>query len=115
MPLSSVEVFNLKTQKWKKEGDLFYGISKPAITHKDNMIYFFNDGKINTYNVLTKELNEYLIELSLEASEMYYVDNKLFILGGFRENNYSLQPSKGLFSIDMSEFNNTRIHNSKTL
>ena len=114
-PISSVEVFNLKTQKWNKEGELFYGISKPAITHRDNMIYFFNDGKINTYNVLTKELNEYLIELSLKASEMYYVDNKLFILGGLRENNYSLQPSKGLFSIDMNEFNKTKVHNSKTL
>jgi len=114
-PLSSVEVFNLKTQKWEKEGELFYGVSKPAITHRGNIIYFFNDGKINTYNVLTKELNEYLIELSLEASEMYYADNKLFILGGLRTNNFSQFPSRGLFSIDINEFDNTKIQNSKTL
>jgi len=91
------------------------GIRKPAISLKDNIIYFFEDGKISTYNVLTKELNEYLIDLFLEASEMYYANDKLYILGGFRKNNYSLYPSKGLFSIDISEFDTTKIHNLKTL
>ena len=113
--LSSIEVFNLKTQKWTKEGNLLYGIRKPAITHHKNIIYFFNDGKISSYNIVTKELNEYLIELPLKAAEMFYADNKLYILGGFKENNFSLRPSKGLFSIDINEFNNTRINNSKTL
>jgi len=114
-PLTSIESFDLLTQKWKKEGNLFIGISKPAITHKDNIIYFFDNGKISTYNVLTKELNEYLIDLSLEASEMYYKDNILYILGGFKRTNYSIYPSKGLFSINLSEFDNTGIHNSKIL
>jgi len=114
-PLFGLESFDLKTQRWKKEGELFYGVSKPAITHKDNIIYFFNDGKINTYNVLTKELKEYLIDLSLEDSEMYYADNKLYILGGRRTNNFSQFPSKGLFSIDINEFDNTKIQNAKTL
>jgi len=114
-PLAGIETFDLLTQKWKKEGSLFYGIRKPAISLKDNIIYFFEDGKISTYNVLTKELNEYLIDLFLEASEMYYANDKLYILGGFRKNNYSLYPSKGLFSIDISEFDTTKIHNLKTL
>ncbi len=30
----SIESYNLKTGKWKKEGELFYGISKPALTSK---------------------------------------------------------------------------------
>lgn len=114
-PLSSIETFDLTTQKWEKEGNLLYGIGKPAITHKDNIIYFFNDGKISTYNVLTKELNEYLIELFLEASEMYYNNNTLYIIGGLKRTNYSMYPSSELFSIDINEFNNTKVHNSKTL
>ncbi|UMB59693.1 carboxypeptidase-like regulatory domain-containing protein [Lutibacter sp. A80] len=113
--LTSIEVFDLKTQKWTKEGNLFYGINKPALTYHNNIIYIFNNGKINTYNTITKELNEYLIELSLEASELFYANNKLYILGGFKENNFSLRPSKGLYSVDLNEFNNTRINNSKTL
>jgi hypothetical protein len=114
-PLASIETFNLTTQKWQKEGNLFFGISKPAITHKDNIIYIFNDGKINTYNIVTKELNEYLIDLYLQASEMYCKDNKLYILGGFKETSYSLYPSPELFSVNINEFNITRIQNSKTL
>ncbi len=114
-PSSSIETYNIKTGKWKKEGKLFYGIGKPAITHKGNIIYIFNNGKINTYNVLTKELNEYLIDLPLEGAELYYFDNTLYILGGFRKNSYSISPSKDLFSIDISEFNNTKIQNLKTL
>ena len=114
-PLSSIETFNLTTQKWQKEGNLFSGISKPAIAHKDNIIYIFNDGKINTYNVVTKELNEYLIDLYLQTSEMYCKDNKLYILGGFKETSYSLYPSPELFSININEFNITKIQNSKTL
>lgn len=114
-PLSSIETFNLTTQKWQKEGNLFSGISKPAITYKENMIYIFNDGKINTYNVVTKELNEYLIDLYLQTSEIYCKDNKLYILGGFKETSYSLYPSPELFSININEFNITKIQNSKTL
>ena len=115
MPLAAIETFDLTTQKWKKEENLFYGVSKPAITHKDNIIYFFNDGIINTYNTVTKELNEYLIELSLQASEMFYGDNTLYILGGLKQTSYSIYPSSQLFSIDINEFNKTKVHNSKTL
>lgn len=114
-PLASIETFNLTTQKWQKEGNLFFGISKPAITHKDNIIYIFNDGKINTYNIVTKELNEYLIDLYLQTSEMYCKDNKLYILGGFKETSYSFYPSPELYSVNLNEFNITRIQNSKTL
>ena len=114
-PLASIETFDLKTQKWEKEGDLFYGISKPAITHKNNVIYIFDNGKISTYNIDSKELTEYLIDLILENSELFYADNTLYILGGYRENSYSLYPSKGLFSIKINEFDKTKIHYSKTL
>jgi len=114
-PFSGLETYDLLTQKWEKEGSLFYGVAKPAITHNNAIIYFYDNGKISTYNVLTKELNEYLIDLSVKGSEMYYENNTLYILGGFVSNSYSYQPSSNLYSIDINEFNKTRIHNSKTL
>ncbi|WP_457610731.1 carboxypeptidase-like regulatory domain-containing protein [Lutibacter sp.] len=114
-PLFGLETYDLLTQKWKKEGSLFYGVAKPAITHNNTIIYFYDNGKISTYNVFTKELNEYLIDLYTESSELYYSNNKLYILGGFERNIYSHQPSRNLYSIDINEFNKTRIHNSKTL
>ncbi|PHQ56544.1 MAG: galactose oxidase [Lutibacter sp.] len=114
-PFSGIETFNLVTQKWEKEGELFRGISKPGITHKNDIIYFYNEGRIGTYNIKTKQLKEYFIDLNLESPELFYANNKLYILGGFKLTNYSINPSRGLFSIDLHEFEKTKVQNSKTL
>lgn len=114
-PLTEIETFDLISKKWAIEGHLFYGIEDPAIAASENMIYFFNGGKILTYNLLNKELQEFLIDLSLEKSKMLLADGKLFIVGGVKVNDYSSKASAGLFSIDISEFNKTRINKSKSL
>ena len=114
-PLDEIETFDLITQKWEKEGELFYGISKPAIASTNNVIYIFDDGRIHTYNILTKKLNEYLIDLYLSSAKLYFSNNKLYILGGYRKNNHSTYPSRGIFSIDIEEFYKTKINRSKAL
>ncbi len=114
-PLTQIESFDLITGKWSVNGDLFTGVSRPALTKKDNTIYLFENGIVFTYNIATRELKEYHVNLFLKASKMYFVHNKLFILGGFYDNEFSVQPSNGVFSIDLDEFENTRIHNIKKL
>jgi hypothetical protein len=114
-PLSTVESFDLLTEKWKTEGELFYGISNPAIAQNDAIIYFFENEKIFTYNTNTKQLKEYLISLPMKASELYFSDNKLYLLGGYIENYYSKFPSSYLFSIDINEFESTKPNRSKFL
>ena len=114
-PLTEIESFDLISGKWKKEGDLFKGISTPAITHKDEMVYLYDEGKLVTFNIKTKELKQFLIDLDLKSSKLYYTNSKLYILGGFRENSYSTIPSKALYSIDLKEFETTNIHKSKKL
>jgi len=113
--LTEIESFDLISGKWEKEGDLFEGINTSAITHKNNMVYLFNDGKIVTYNIKRKELKQYLIDLDLKSSKLFYANNKLYILGGFRENSYSSFPSRALYSIDINEFETTNIEKSKRL
>ena len=112
--LFSIESFNLKTGKWKKEGELFSGMIKPALAANNGIIYIFNNGKLVTFNTLTAEMNEYLIELHLENSKMFFFNDKLYILGGFNENNYSMYPSKGVYSIDIEELPKTKIHKSES-
>ena len=114
-PLSTMESFDLLTEKWKTEGELFYGISNPAIAQNDGIIYFFENEKIFTYNTNTKQLKEYLISLPMKASKLYFSDNKLFLLGGYIENYYSKFPSPNLFSIEIDEFENTKPNRSKFL
>jgi len=114
-PLEYIESIDLNTGKWKKEGQLFYGIERPALTYNNNIIYIFDNGKILTYNIITKELNEYLIDLFLKSSELHYTNNMLYLLGGYKENEYSFTPSRGFYSINLNEFEITKINKSKTL
>ncbi len=114
-PLTQIESFDLITGKWGVEGDLFTGVSRPAIAINGDTIYLFENGIIFTYNTLTKNLTEYHINILLEASNMYFTNNKLFILGGSYQDEFSNIPSKDLFSIDIDEFENSRIHKISTL
>jgi hypothetical protein len=112
-PLKDIESYDLSTGKWKKEAELFSGISDPGLTAHHNNIYIYDDGKIYTYNTNTKELNEYLIDLPYKSSELYYFNDKLYLLGGYFENEYSQRPSRNLYSISLNEFDKTRINKSR--
>lgn len=114
-PLSTLESFDLLTEKWNTEGELFYGTSNPTIATNNGIIYFFENEKIFTYNTNTKQLKEYLISLPMKASKLYFSDNKLYLLGGYIENYYSKFPSANLYSIDINEFENTKPNRSKFL
>jgi hypothetical protein len=114
-PLSTLESFDIHTEKWKTEGELFNGISCPAITQNNGNIYFFENEKIYSYDTNTKQLKEYLINLPMKGSELYFSDNKLYLIGGYIENYYSKYPSANLFSIDIDEFENTKPNRSKFL
>ncbi len=115
VPLSSIESYNLITGKWKKEGELFEGVSKPALANYEHMIYIFDADKIVTFNILTNVLNQYSIDLNLKEAKLYYFNHKLYILGGFNKTNYSFYPSRALYSIDIDEFNKTKIEKSKKI
>ncbi len=108
-PLKDIESFDLITGKWQKEGELLSALSQPAITHKNDMVYLFENGKMVTYNINSKELKEYAIDLFLNASELQYADGKLYILGGFKNKEYSILPSRGLFRVNLKEFETTKV------
>ena len=114
-PLSTIESFDILTEKWNTEGELFNGICCPAITQNNGIIYFFENEKIYTYDTNTKQLKEFLINLPMKASKLYFSDNKLYLIGGYIENYYSKFPSANLFSIDVDEFENTKTNRSKFL
>lgn len=113
--LSSIESFDLVTGTWKTEGEFFNSLSYPAITCKDDMIYIFENEKMYSYDINTKTLKEYLINLPLKASKLYYCEDKLYLIGGYLENYYSQYPSANLLRIDIDEFENTKPNRIKTL
>ncbi|NJO91089.1 MAG: hypothetical protein HC831_20575, partial [Chloroflexia bacterium] len=112
--LNCIETFDLTTNNWEVEAELFTQMFRPALVYHNNILYIFENGKLCTYNILTKKLNEYKIGLYLNSAAMYYANNKLFIVGGFQFDNYSITPSSRVFSIDLAEFIDTKINNSKS-
>lgn len=115
MPISKMETLDLITQKWQIEGELFSGLERPAITYHDNIIYFFEDRKMCVYDLKSKQLKEYEIELPLKYSAMYYYNDTLYILGGRIDNDYSKIPSSKVFSVDINEFEVTKPNKIKGL
>lgn len=114
-PISPIETFDLATEKWQTEGELFSPLERPAVTYHENIIYFFEDQKMYVYDITTKQLKEYEIGLPLKYSNMHYYNDKLYILGGRIDNSYSKLPSSKVFSIDVNEFEITKPTRIKTL
>lgn len=112
--LKEIEAYNITTGTWKKETDLFEAIAKPSLTHSGNVIYIFGDSKIMTYNTKTKVLNVYNIKLKLEAPKIHFYNDKLYIIGGYIEDEFSKTPSADVFIIDLFELEITQIIQSKT-
>ena len=113
--LTEIECFNLNTGKWSKEGNLFTAMEKPAITKHKNTVYLFENDRIVTYHIKTKELKEYRIDLPLFFSEIQVRNEKLYIIGGTKRKNYENRPQKSFVEISLDEFDNTQIKKSKSL
>ncbi|KIO52774.1 Kelch repeat-containing protein [Flavobacterium hibernum] len=113
-PITKIQSFDINTQIWQTEAELFSDFERPAITHHDDIIYFFENQKMCTYNLKTKQLKEYEIELGYKYSTMYFYNHKLYIFGGRTENEYSKISSSKVFSVDIGEFKNTIPTRTKT-
>ncbi len=113
--LKEIEIFNMNTGKWTKEGELFTEMEKPAITKNKNTIYLFENDKIVTYQTQTKELKEYQIDLPLFFSRIVIKNKKLYIIGGTKIKNHENIAQRSFVEISLDEFENTQINKSKTL
>jgi len=107
-PLKYIDGYNIKTGDYQTYGNLLENCERPALCHYKDLIYIFENGNIQTYNINTHETLLYPIALRLTASEMFYKNGKLYILGGCTKKEESVFPSEKLISIEISEFNKTR-------
>ncbi|MBF4467466.1 kelch repeat-containing protein [Flavobacterium sp. LC2016-12] len=113
--LVDIESFDLTTEKWQTEGELFSGYDNPAVTSNNDIIYFFEDRKMCVYDTNSKQLKEYLVELSMKSSAIYFFDNKLYIAGGNIFINYATAPTANVYSINIDEFDTTKPNRIKVL
>lgn len=114
-PSSLIESWNLTNTKWKTEGNLFSGMEDPALTAFKEYIYIYDDGIFIIYNTLEKTLREYRINLTLKSANLHYYNNALYLIGGYRNNQFDKVPSSEIIKIDISEFHKTKINRFKKL
>ncbi len=114
-PLSEIESLDLETGTWKKEGDLFYAMEKPSITKHNGTIYIYNFGKLHIYDTKKATLTAYDIDLFINNPNLHYYQNKLYVLGGLVEEEFSKKPSSRLYEINLNQLAKTKVADSKNL
>ncbi|MCD8167404.1 MAG: carboxypeptidase-like regulatory domain-containing protein [Bacteroides sp.] len=108
-PLNEIESYNLATAEWKKEAELPYEAERPAIACRENTIYIFENGRLQSYDTIIGEIKVWLIDISLTNSEMFFVGEKLYIVGGYNGN----YPSRNLYAVRLGDLTQTRIYSMK--
>lgn len=113
-PLKEIESYDVLSCKWTSEANLLRAAERPGLTHHADIIYIFEAGCIQTYNISTKEVNLYKTDLPFHFAELFYSDSKLYVVGGFRQDEYmTTEPSAGIFTISLEEFKKTQTYNEQ--
>lgn len=111
--LKGIESYDVKTRKWKREALLFEEMAQPALATKNNLLYIYENGKLCTFNVITKELKEYAISINRFSSTMHIYDHQLYIIGGLNDYNHNLTPQNGVFKINLNDIENSEVKRSE--
>jgi N-acetylneuraminic acid mutarotase len=108
---NKIVTLNLITGKIIEEKTLFANVDEPAISKEGNTIFLYENNKFVTYNTRSRELKEYSINLNVFSPKMHVYNNKLYVIGGFKKEDLEKRASNTTFSIDLDEFDITRIRN----
>ena len=126
-----MNTYNLHTGEYQEESTLPVNMERPALAYNEqnHTLYIFEDTHFLTYNVLSKVMYSYKIDLELKYSQMIYKDGFLYIIGGrddksdtyvsnitgsasFAVEELSVEeevsaPSQGLYRINLETLNDT--------
>ncbi|MHC0446238.1 Kelch repeat-containing protein [Flavobacterium sp. 3-218] len=112
---SEIQSFDLTNESWKHEATLLCRLENPAVTYNHDTIYLFEDGKLFVYNTKSKLIKEYYIDLELKSTAMHFINDKLYIIGGYDFTNYYTSPSSKVYSVSLDEFETTRPYRIRVL
>ncbi|UAB85461.1 carboxypeptidase-like regulatory domain-containing protein [Zunongwangia sp. SCSIO 43204] len=111
--LTGIESYDLNTRKWQREAVLFQGMAQPALASAGDLLYIYDEGKICTYNLITKSLKEYHIPVKRQASAMHIYENKLILIGGVSSYNYNFLPRNSVYQIKLEDIEHSEVMQSK--
>lgn len=109
-PLSTILTYDLTTGIWKNRGNLWFSISKAAMTRWEDKVYILENGVIQVYNLSTHETKAYQIDLKLRQGRLYCTGDKLIIVGGYSEGVDGKLGDSGVYEVRLSDFSRTELH-----
>lgn len=101
---SEINSYNVQTGEWKYLGDLKEMVSFPGLAAQGDLIFIYENKRLQVYNCRTNTISSYPINLELENSALHIYDNKLYIVGGCERSGELVVPSNLVVSIDISRF-----------
>lgn len=104
-----IESLDLTTGKYKTEAKLQNRFDSPAVVSNGDVIYVYERGKFHAIDVGRREMKTYRIDLQVEEPNLHIVNNKLFIIGGYKEQLYKKTPVAECYKIALEEFNKTEV------
>ncbi len=105
--LKSIESFDFKKGKWKKERNLPVAMSAPGLASKGKYIFIYDKDIILIYDIKKETVLKYHIKLNLNYASMHYYKDALYIIGGVEETDYSKEPLGDIYKVGLNEFNKT--------
>jgi N-acetylneuraminic acid mutarotase len=114
-PLATIESYNIQTGEWTVEGSLITEVERPGLALHGDVIYIYEGKTVQLFNLKTRAIREYAIDLGLTYCELFWAGNTLLVIGGYEEDTGSTIPSDGVFAIDLEEFASTQIIGEKVL
>lgn len=113
--VSTIESLNLDTGKWKYEGDLFQPLNEIAIAASKRTIYLYHPGKLLAFDIISKTLKEFQINIFNRNPSMLFNNYKLYLIGGYKYETNSMKPLSSFFSIDIRDLERTQINKIKAI
>ncbi|WP_321331117.1 kelch repeat-containing protein [uncultured Bacteroides sp.] len=102
--LGNIECYDISSGKWEALGTLPHSVQRPGIVCVDKTVYIFEERMIQAYNLSTGKTFVYRIDLPLMGSELFYANQKLYIVGGCKKEGDNTTPSPNVYSVSLSEF-----------
>lgn len=111
--LPFINAYNILTGVHHTERILPFKLEKPALSYNKyaHTIYIYEGGMLIIFNILTKMMYAYSINLNLKFSQIVYKNSFLYIIGGqttYDVNTWIKIPSDKIYRIDINEFERTK-------
>lgn len=106
---NGIESLDLTTGKYKTEARLQHRFDSPALVSNGDVIYIYERGKFHTIDVGKREMKTYRINLQVEEPNLHIWNQKLFVIGGYKEQLYTKTPVAECYKIALEEFNKTEV------